>query len=158
MFFKEVNEIDLGETTIANIFIDIFMPMANGLYVKVYLLGYRQACDPNSNPKFDNNSIAKNLNIEIQKGVYMMFSGPTYETPAEVRMARIVGADAVGMSTVPEVIVAAHSGMKVLGISCLTNMAAGILDQPLNHEEVMETSAKVKDTFTRLMNKIIEII
>ena len=65
MFFKEVNEIDLGETTIANIFIDIFMPMANGLYVKVYLLGYRQACDPNSNPKFDNNSIAKNLNIPL---------------------------------------------------------------------------------------------
>ena len=61
MFFKEVNEIDLGETTIANIFIDIFMPMANGLYVKVYLLGYRQACDPSSNPKFDNSSIAKNL-------------------------------------------------------------------------------------------------
>lgn len=65
MFFKEVNEIDLGETTIANIFIDIFMPMANGLYVKVYLLGYRQACDPRSNPKFDNNSIAKNLNIPL---------------------------------------------------------------------------------------------
>ncbi|MGL4912334.1 MAG: DnaD domain protein [Romboutsia sp.] len=65
MFFKEVNEIDLGETTIANIFIDIFMPMANGLYVKVYLLGYRQACDPRVNPKFDNNSIAKNLNIPL---------------------------------------------------------------------------------------------
>lgn len=65
MFYKEVNEIDLGETTVANIFIDIFMPMANGLYVKVYLLGYRQACDSNSNPKFDNNSIAKNLNIPL---------------------------------------------------------------------------------------------
>lgn len=65
MFFKEVNEIDLGETTIANIFIDIFMPMANGLYVKVYLLGYRQACDSRANPKFDNNSIAKNLNIPL---------------------------------------------------------------------------------------------
>jgi DnaD/phage-associated family protein len=65
MFFKEVNEIDLGETTIANIFIDIFMPMANGLYVKVYLLGYRQACDPNTNPKFDNSSIAKNLNVPL---------------------------------------------------------------------------------------------
>ena len=65
MFYKEVNEIDLGETTIANIFIDIFMPMANGLYVKVYLLGYRQACDPSANPKFDNNSIAKNLNIPL---------------------------------------------------------------------------------------------
>ncbi|RDY23456.1 DnaD domain protein [Romboutsia maritimum] len=65
MFFKEVNEIDLGETTIANIFIDIFMPMANGLYVKVYLLGYRQACDPSYNPKFNNNSIAKNLNVPL---------------------------------------------------------------------------------------------
>ena len=65
MFFKEVNEIDLGETTIANIFIDIFMPMANGLYVKVYLLGYRQACDPNSNPKFDNNSIARILEVPL---------------------------------------------------------------------------------------------
>ncbi len=65
MFFKEVNEIDLGETTIANIFIDIFMPMANGLYVKVYLLGFRQACESNSNPKFDNNSIAKNLNVPL---------------------------------------------------------------------------------------------
>ncbi|MGL5330255.1 MAG: DnaD domain protein [Peptostreptococcaceae bacterium] len=65
MFYKEVNEIDLGETTVANIFIDIFMPMANGLYVKVYLLGYRQACDSNSNPKFDNSSIAKNLNVPL---------------------------------------------------------------------------------------------
>ena len=102
--------------------------------------------------------IANGLNIDTKKGVYMMFSGPTYETPAEIRMARVIGADAVGMSTVPEVIVAAHSGMKVLGISCLTNMAAGILDQPLNHEEVMETSAKVKETFTKLMNKIIEEI
>ena len=87
-----------------------------------------------------------------------MFSGPTYETPAEVRMSRILGADAVGMSTVPEVIVAAHAGMKVLGISCLTNMAAGILDQPLNHEEVMETSAMVKEKFTKLMNEIIKTI
>ena len=102
--------------------------------------------------------IANNLNIDIKTGVYMMFTGPSYETPAEIRMARIIGADAVGMSTVPEVIVAAHSGIKVLGISCLTNMAAGILDQPLSHEEVMETSTKVKSTFTTLMNKIIEEI
>ena len=86
----------------------------------------------------------------------MMFSGPTYETPAEIRMARVLGADAVGMSTVPEVIIAAHSGMKVLGISCLTNMAAGILDQPLSHDEVVETSARVKETFTKLVNKVIE--
>jgi len=102
--------------------------------------------------------IANNLNIDIKTGVYMMFSGPTYETPAEIRMSRILGADAVGMSTVPEVIVAAHSGMKVLGISCLTNMAAGILDQPLNHEEVVETSTRVKETFTKLVNKVIEEI
>lgn len=102
--------------------------------------------------------IANNLNIDIKTGVYMMFSGPTYETPAEIRMARVLGADAVGMSTVPEVIVAAHSGMKVLGISCLTNMAAGILDQPLNHEEVVETSTRVKETFTKLVNKVIEEI
>ena len=102
--------------------------------------------------------IANNLNIDIKTGVYMMFSGPTYETPAEIRMSRILGADAVGMSTVPEVIVAAHSGMKVLGIWCLTNMAAGILDQPLNHEEVVETSTRVKETFTKLVNKVIEEI
>ncbi|WP_294189310.1 purine-nucleoside phosphorylase [uncultured Clostridium sp.] len=102
--------------------------------------------------------VAKSLKIDIKKGVYMMFSGPTYETPAEIRMSRVLGADAVGMSTVPEVIIAAHSGMKVLGISCLTNMAAGILDQPLNHEEVVETSNMVKEKFTSLMNKIIETI
>ena len=102
--------------------------------------------------------IAKNLGIEVREGVYAMFSGPTYETPAEVRMARILGADAVGMSTVPEVIIANHSGMKVIGVSCMTNMAAGILEQPLNHEEVMETSAKVRKTFIELMTNIIKEI
>ena len=87
-----------------------------------------------------------------------MFSGPTYETPAEIRMARTIGGDAGGMSTVPEVIVANHCGIKTVGISCLTNMAAGILEQPLNHEEVIETSNKVKNDFITLMNKVIEII
>lgn len=76
----------------------------------------------------------------------------------QVRMARILGADAVGMSTVPEVIIANHSGMKVIGVSCMTNMAAGILEQPLNHEEVMETSAKVRKTFIELMTNIIKEI
>jgi len=101
---------------------------------------------------------AKELNIKTQKGVYAAMTGPTYETPAEVRMLRTLGADAVGMSTVPEVITANHMGIKVLGISCITNMAAGILDQPLNHEEVIETANKVKNDFKNLVKAIIKKI
>lgn len=100
----------------------------------------------------------KELGLELREGVYVMFSGPAYETPAEVRMAGIMGGDAVGMSTVPEVLIANHCGIKTVGISCLTNMAAGILDQPLNHEEVIETSNRVKKDFINLMNRIIETI
>lgn len=100
--------------------------------------------------------IASELGMELREGVYAMFSGPTYETPAEIRMARTMGADAVGMSTVPEVIIAKHSGLQVVGVSCMTNMAAGILDQPLNHEEVMETSEKVRKDFIKLMTSIIK--
>ena len=81
----------------------------------------------------------------------MWFTGPTYETPSEIRMARILGASAVGMSTVPEVIIANHQGVKVLGISCITNMAAGILDQPLKHEEVVRISHMVKDKLEQLI-------
>lgn len=99
---------------------------------------------------------AKELNFELKEGVYMWFTGPVYETPAEVRMARIVGADAVGMSTVPEVIVANHRGVKILGISAITNMAAGILDKPLNHEEVIDVSSKIQDKFENLVKKVIE--
>ena len=88
---------------------------------------------------------AKELEIKLQQGVYVMFSGPTYETPAEVRFARIMGGDAVGMSTVPEVIVANHSGIKTVGISCLTNMAAGILNQPLNHEDCLLYTSDAAD-------------
>lgn len=102
--------------------------------------------------------VAKDLNIDIQQGVYTLMTGPTYETPAEIRMVRILGGDAVGMSTVPEVIVANHCKMKVIGISCLTNMAAGILDQPLNHEEVIETSNMVKDKFMNLMSSLIKAL
>ena len=98
---------------------------------------------------------ADKLNIKVQEGVYAFFSGPTYETPAEVRMATILGADAVGMSTAPEVIVASHSNLKVVGISCITNMAAGILDQPLNHEEVIETTQKVQSEFLSLVKTIV---
>ncbi|MDP4162239.1 MAG: purine-nucleoside phosphorylase [Bacillota bacterium] len=91
--------------------------------------------------------IAGRLNINVKEGVYVGNTGPVYETPAEVRMARIMGGDAVGMSTVPEVIVARHAGMKVLGISCISNMASGILDQPLTHNEVIETTERVKSDF-----------
>lgn len=104
------------------------------------------------------NEIAKSLDIRLQNGVYMMFTGPVYETPAEIRMARVLGADAVGMSTVPEAVVAAHSGMKVTGISCITNMAAGILDQPLNHDEVVETANMVEAKFKTLVRNIIPIL
>lgn len=100
-------------------------------------------------------SVASNLNINVKKGVYLMLSGPTYETPAEVRMVRTLGGDAVGMSTVPEVIAARHCGISVMGISCITNMACGILNQPLNHNEVIETSNKVKDTFVSLVSNIL---
>ena len=99
--------------------------------------------------------VAARLGISLQKGVYCWMNGPTYESPAEIRVARTLGADAVGMSTVPETIVARHSGMDVLGLSCITNMAAGILDQPLTHQEVMETGERVKDTFRALVDGVI---
>lgn len=102
--------------------------------------------------------IANRFNIDIKEGVYFGFSGPVYETPAEIRMVRTLGGDAVGMSTVPEVIVARHSGLKVLGISCITNMAAGILDKPLAHEEVIETTEKVKENFLLYIKEIVKFI
>jgi purine-nucleoside phosphorylase len=94
------------------------------------------------------------LGIVLREGVYQLFTGPSFETPAEVRFARLCGADAVGMSTVPEVIAARHAGMRVLGISCLTNMAAGILEQSLNHAEVLETGERVKSSFVALVKEI----
>ncbi len=98
---------------------------------------------------------ADKCGIGVRKGVYMLFTGPSFETAAEVRFARLAGADAVGMSTVPEAIAASHMRMHTLGISCLTNMAAGILDQPLNHEEVLETGERVKSSFTSLVREIV---
>ena len=95
------------------------------------------------------------LGIEVRRGIYAALSGPSYETPAEIHMLRSFGADAIGMSTVPEAIVARHMGMNVLGISCITNMAAGISDSPINHEEVMEIGNRVRATFTQLLRGII---
>ncbi len=95
--------------------------------------------------------------IELREGVYMMFSGPTFETPAEIVFARTVGADAVGMSTVPEAIIANHAGCEVIGISFLSNMAAGVLDQPLSGAEVTEAAQKVQNTFAKVVDIAIEI-
>ena len=105
-------------------------------------------------------SIAKqtgdNLGINLQSGVFAALIGPSYETPAEIRMLRTLGADAVGMSVVPEAIVANHMGIEILAISCVTNAAAGINDQKLSHEEVKDVAALIKDNFTRLISTIIE--
>lgn len=98
---------------------------------------------------------ANSLGIKMRRGVYAALTGPSYETPAEIRLFRIFGADAVGMSTVPEAIVARQMGIKVLGISCITNLAAGVTDEPINHEEVMETGERVKETFKELLRRII---
>lgn len=100
--------------------------------------------------------VAGEINVPLQQGVYVWWSGPAYETPAEIRMIRTLGGDAVGMSTVPEALVAVHGGMKVLGISCLTNMASGILDQPLTHDEVIEVAGNVREKFIKLIKGVLE--
>ncbi|MBI3405935.1 MAG: purine-nucleoside phosphorylase [Acidobacteria bacterium] len=97
----------------------------------------------------------KRLGINIHEGVYSILNGPSYETPAEIRFMRTAGADLAGMSTIPEVIAARHMGIKVLGISCVTNMAAGVLDQPINHEEVLETGERVKGQFVSLLKAVV---
>ncbi|MFC7060521.1 purine-nucleoside phosphorylase [Halobacillus seohaensis] len=101
---------------------------------------------------------ADRLGLTIRKGVYVGNSGPAYETAAEVRMLRILGGDAVGMSTVPEVTVANHAGIRVLGISCISNMAAGILDQPLTHDEVIETTSRVREDFLGFVKELLRTL
>ena len=100
--------------------------------------------------------VAKKLGVEVKEGIYLALSGPTYETPAEIRAFRILGADAVGMSTAPEVIAMAQMQIPVLGISCITNMAAGVIKQKLTHQEVMDTTARVEKQFTELVLALIE--
>jgi len=99
--------------------------------------------------------IARDLDIKLPEGVYAAMLGPSYETPAEIRYLRTIGADLVGMSTVPEVIVANYLGMRVLAISCVTNMAAGILPQKINHEEVLETTRMARDTLVRFLKALL---
>jgi len=99
--------------------------------------------------------VAVERGIAVTHGVYAACLGPSYETPAEIRYLRTIGADAVGMSTVPEAIAARHMGIEVLGISCITNMAAGVLPQPLNHEEVLETARRVRGAFIALLEGIV---
>src|SRR5260370_31162638 len=98
---------------------------------------------------------AKKLSISPREGVYAAFAGPSYETPADIRYLRTIGADLVGMSTVPEAIAPRHMGIQVLGISCVTNPAAGILDKPLDHKEVLETGERVKGQFIALLRAVI---
>lgn len=101
---------------------------------------------------------AGRLDIPLREGVYLQFTGPQYETPAEIRMARSLGADAVGMSTACEAVAANHMGMHICGISCITNMAAGVTENPLSHEEVQETADRVAPLFKRLVTESIAAI
>jgi purine-nucleoside phosphorylase len=98
---------------------------------------------------------AREMGIDIRRGVYAALTGPSYETPAEIHLMRNCGADAVGMSTVPEAIVARHMDLEVLGISCVTNLAAGVTDEPISHEDVMATGNRVSATFTQLLRRVV---
>ena len=98
---------------------------------------------------------AREINLDVRRGVYVALAGPSYETPAEIHLMRNFGADAVGMSTVPEAIVARHMDLEVLGISCITNVAAGVSDEPINHEDVMATGLRVSATFGQLLKRVV---
>src|SRR5665648_223340 len=102
--------------------------------------------------------IAAEFGVKPQEGVYAAMSGPNYESPAEIRFLRTIGADMVGMSTVPEVIVANHGGIQVMGISCVTNMAAGILGQKLSHVEVMQTAARIEKQFVHFVQALVKVL
>ena len=101
-------------------------------------------------------TVARNVKIDIKHGVYIASTGPSYETPAEIRAARFMGADAAGMSTVPEAIVAKYCGMKVIGISCISNFASGVSTKKLSHDEVIQTTNKVRGKFKNLIVSLVE--
>lgn len=125
---------------------------------QVYDIGFQEIASAEAK-KIAEERFEKGIDKEfrqiLRRGVYAALSGPTYETPTEIRMFRLLGADAVGMSTVPEAIAATHMGMKVLGISCITNAAAGMSDAPIDHEEVMEIGKRVADIFEELLQRVI---
>src|SRR5712691_12476033 len=99
---------------------------------------------------------ARAMGLEMRRGIYAALSGPSYETPAEIHMVRTLGADAVGMSTVPEAIVARHMGMQVIGISCITNLAAGVSNRPIDHGQVMAVGERVRGQFTELLKRVVK--
>jgi purine-nucleoside phosphorylase len=112
------------------------------------------AADEIAKERFENGDDVELIDF-LHRGIYCGLSGPTYETPAEIRMYRLLGADALGMSTVPETIVARHQGMRVLGISCITNFGAGMTSESINHAEVMETGERVAEVFRELLRRVI---
>jgi purine-nucleoside phosphorylase len=127
----------------------------------------RGANDPRFGPRFPDMSDvydheyteiaireAHAMSLELRRGIYAALTGPSYETPAEIRMFRLLGADAVGMSTVPEAIVARQMGIRVLAISCITNLAAGVLDRPIDHADVIETGERIRETFAQLLRRV----
>jgi purine-nucleoside phosphorylase len=99
---------------------------------------------------------AREMGMELRRGIYAALSGPSYETPAEIHMVRTLGADAVGMSTVPEAIVARHMAMQVIGISCITNLAAGVSNRPIDHSQVMAIGDRVRGQFTELLRRVVK--
>jgi purine-nucleoside phosphorylase len=125
-------------------------------YQEIVINEARQMAQEKAARKEAETNQKQTVNYFLRRGIYCGLVGPSYETPAEIRMLRLLGTDALGMSTVAEAIAARHVGMKVIGISCITNMAAGISDDIIHHEEVMETGAKVAATFKELLKRVVK--
>jgi purine-nucleoside phosphorylase len=124
-------------------------------YQEIVIAEAKQMAQEKAQKEQERTRKKQDVNSFLRRGVYCALSGPNYETPSEIRLLRLLGTDAVGMSTVPEAITARHQGMKVIGISCITNLAAGISDDVIHHEEVIETGARVAATFKELLRRVI---